>query len=223
MKAVLGKYGIGRSTMFAVNITPPNVINSSFINDLPLLIDTVNIPSIGILTDKVKIKGYGMEQNYAVGSVHEDVTITIIADGQGKVLEFLDKWVNLTFNTDSTTSSNKFGIPSGMANYPVEYWGTVEIYLYDITSAKYRTVTLHNCFPVTRGEITLGWESTDMLMKIPVSFSYQTMTTDIIDSLANTSTDINLQTGSNNRNIEKLQSIIPNTNIEQYTQRLQNI
>ncbi len=165
--SILSKVSPARPNRFAVQITPPNGLTSPISNDLMMLSNSANLPGSNFGLDVVKHKGYGLDEKRPNSLSLDDITLTIIADGRGQVLDFLHKWYEKVFSTDEdSTNSETF-------NYPVEYWGTLDIYLYDTTGGTYTTYTMSKAYPVVVGSVQLAWENNDQLMLIPVTFTYR--------------------------------------------------
>lgn len=223
LKAVFAKYGLSKPSSYLVTITPPSSLNDSFISDLPLLIDTAEIPELGFITEDIKAGGFGVTEKRVTNSTNGEFTVTIIGDASGKVLSFLESWMALTHNSNPLSGTNDYGVRPNTSNYPVNYWGTVELHVYDITSKKFWTHTLHRAFPLTRGSVQLGWEQLDSLVKIPVTFSFSVATNTRIDSISNQSSSTNDITSTNNRNLEKIQTMIVKPDVSEYSQRLTEV
>ena len=215
IKSIIGRYGIAKTSTFATLLSPPSAVKSNIINDLPMLCDTVNLPGINFDLDQTRYKGYGLYEKRPTQASFEDITMTIIADGKGLVLEFIQKWMAYVMNIDGNSPSSSYGIKSEIFNFPADYYGTIDIYIYDVNGNKYQTYTMHQAFPVALGAIQMGWENVDSLMRIPVSFTYRSFTSNALQSLANTSSETGI-TNSNTRNIEKLEKIISDPNAQAY-------
>lgn len=223
MKSIISKYGLAKPSNYLVSITPPTSLSDSFISDIALFIDTAEIPELGFGSEPIKHGGYGIEEQRVNAATHGNFTITVIGDSSGKVLSFFEKWMALTYNSNMSGGVNKFNVRPGTVNYPANYWGAVEVHMYDITSKQFWTHKLEKAFPLTRGSITLGWEQTDSLMKIPITFSYTHATNTLIESITNQSNTTNNTTSTNSRNINKIQNIINNPNVPDYIQRLTEV
>lgn len=223
IRSVLNKHGVARPSNFAVNITPPLEIYDSFVNDLPFLADTANVPAVTLTTQDYKHKGYGLSEARASGISFEPLTLTIIGDGSGKVLEFLEKWMSLVYNFNGEKEESSYGIGAELINYPVDYWGTFELYMYDIASQKYHTYKMAKAYPTSIGPVQLGWEQTDSLMHIGLNVTYRSMSTSVTEQLSSQSTPINTQRDSRARNIDALDKILTNPDIQQYKQRFDTI
>src|SRR6185503_6122256 len=98
----------------------------SILDDLHMLCDTTNLPGVSLGTDDIRHKGYGIAEKRPTTIGFEDITLTIIGDGGGKVKDLLHKWFNDVISFDNE-DENK----TGLFNYPDEYNGTMEIIVYD--------------------------------------------------------------------------------------------
>jgi hypothetical protein len=210
---------LARSTHYAVNFTPPAGVDTPVVNDLPMLCDTANLPGVVLSLDEIRHKGYGLVEKRPNSINFEDFTVSILGDAGGQVLEFVQKWLSLVTNFDGESEVSDAGIPAEMFNYPAEYWGTIELYLYDITSQIYKTYTLNKAFPVNLGAVELNWAQNDSIMRIPVTFTYRSYKMSPNGSMASSGTPINSFTDSSTRSLRSLQGLTPNANLEEYVQR----
>lgn len=169
--------------------------------------------------DEVRHKGYGLVEKRPNSINFEDFTVSILGDAKGQVLEFVQRWMALITNFDEDSEVSADGVPAEMFNYPEEYWGTVELYLYDITAQIYKTYTLKKAFPVNIGAVELGWAQNDTIMRVPVSFSYRSYKISPTQTTNSTETPINSFTDSTTRSFRSLQNLTPNSNLDEYTQR----
>lgn len=187
------------------------------------MVDTANLPGVSIVSDEVRHKGYGLSEARATGVTFDPITLTIIGDAQGKVLGFFQKWTSLVFNFNGEKGMSSYGNDSELLNYPQDYWGTLDIYLYDVAAKQYQNYKMHRAYPTSFGSVQLGWEQTDSLMRIPVTFSYRSFSSDVTDQLSTQASSINSISDSKARNIEQLEKILLTPNLPQYAQRLQTI
>ena len=216
-KGILGKRGAARPAHYAVQLMPPTAVKSPTLNDLPFMVDSANLPSIILTLDGIKHKGYGLIEQRPSGATFEDFTISIIADAKGEVLQMLNDWMSLIYNFDGeTTADSTYGIPSEKLNYPDEYVGTSEIFLYDIGSNLYKTYTMYSCFPINIGAVELGWGQTDTLMRISVTFTYRSYKTNATNA---SSTPVSNIVSGNARSVEYIQRITQNPNLTAYAER----
>lgn len=219
IRATMGKYGIARSAHYAVTFTPPSILNSPVISDLPFMCDSANLPGVILSLDDVRHKGYGLVEKRPNSITFEDFTVSIIGDASGLVLAFIQDWLSLVTNFDGESEQSTFGIAPEMFNYPAEYWGTINLYLYDITANVYKTYTLSKAFPVNLGAVELNWSNNDALMRIPMTFTYRSFKATPTSDMSSQSTPINSFTSSDARTIQSLQTLTPDGNLNDYAQR----
>lgn len=171
LKSSLNRKGYQKGSHFAVNIAPPPIMGlPSIITDIPIRTNSVNLPGVNLGVDEIKHKGYGLGERRPLSVGYEDVTLTLIADASGEINNFLHDWMELIHPTDDErvgTDSVEF------FEYPNEYYGGLEIYMYNMAGGKHTTFTLTNPFPVSIGGVQMGWENVDSLMMIPVSFAFR--------------------------------------------------
>ena len=171
IKASLSRHNPVKTSHFAVFITPPAIAESDIVREIPFMADSTNLPVSQFSVDAIKHKGFGLEEQRPAMVQFDQITITLRADAQGKTFDFIEKWKNSIFNKDEDDNDD---LPSETFNYPVEYWGTLEIHLYDNTMRQYRTYKMTKVFPQNMGSPTLDWQGSDQFMKFSVSFSYRT-------------------------------------------------
>jgi len=180
-KAKLSAHSPARGTHYAVRFFPPNGIDNGTLNDVTYFVDTVNSPSIQFSADEVKFKGYGMTEMRPAQATHEPITVTIIADSRGLFKDLFERWFRLVFNFDE--SETMHGIPVETYNYPSEYWGTIELYLYDTTSQLYTTYRMHKAFPLNMAAIPLSYADQDNLIRLSITFEYRNYSKVVGDKL----------------------------------------
>lgn len=166
--AIISKNSPAPLNKFQVFLVPPLAIRNPILDDLPMLCDTVNLPGMSLGSDEFRHKGYGLAEKRPTTFGFDDVTITIIGDSNGKVNELLQAWSNLIFPHDTNEDTG-----TELFNYPSEYYGTMEIYVYDKAGNITSTYSFQNVYPFNIGGIQLGWEQVDSFMRIPITFTYR--------------------------------------------------
>lgn len=214
IKSIMAKYGLARNNHFAVYIMPPASISNPIINDLPFLTDSVNLPTMSLVTEDVRHRGYGHMEKRPVGSTFEDVSMTILGDSGGHAFKLFEEWQMLIQNYSGERGSTNSGLRNEFFNYPSDYWGTVEIYLYDITSKKYQSYTLHKAYPVTFASQQLSWEANDTVMKLAVGFSYRSFTTTSIDEMTEQQVPEDRLINEQRLRFERFREVIESSSLE---------
>lgn len=219
----MSKWGVAKPSTFAVNITPPAAINDPFIQDLPFFVSDATLPSMFFDLSPIAHKGYGLMEQRPIAAHMDQLPLILIGDAKGRVLSFFDKWCSLVYNFDGESNGSAFGLPSEMFNYPDQYWGTVEIFMYDIAGDQYYSYKLDKAFPTGITGSQVGWNLNDSLMQISTSFAFRSFTTKSTSQLSKQATPVQSQVNSNARNLEMLQSLLVDRNSDLIAQRLQTI
>lgn len=183
-RSSLSEYeGIHRPSHFYVRIFPPSFLQTlGYVRDIEFLCDTTNLPGIQFNAVDIQPLGYGNSEKRPVDAVFESVRCDFFVDNTNSFFDFFYKWVgNINnFGVDTTRSSNATRINYGEFAYPKEYEGTVEIYLFKPDGTQTLKLTLNQAFPLAIGDLGLAWEINDSISKIPVSFSYNTWSQELL-------------------------------------------
>lgn len=170
-KAEIGRHGVQRATHFELLVTPPPSLQApEIIRNLPLRVNSVNLPSASIDTDNFKLKGYGLNEARPLGVSYDDIGLTIIADARGEIHDFFHKWMELVF----PTNDENIGADNvEFFEYPVNYYGGLELSVFDMSGNKHTTFNFVNPFVTALGAPQMGWENLDSIVLIPISFKYR--------------------------------------------------
>ena len=170
-KSSISKLGVQKTSHYSGTIIFPSALSTTVdTKELSMRINSLNLPGANIQTDDIKHTGFGLSEKRPVQLGYEDITFTIIADARGKIHNDLHKWIQLVFPTVSDENSSK---DLEYFEYPNNYYGGLEIYLYDSTGKKHTTYTFIHPYIVSIGSSSLSWENTDSLVLIPVTFAYR--------------------------------------------------
>lgn len=169
IKATLSDIGYQKSSHFACNIIPPASMNAR--GDFFLTrVNSMNLPGFNLGTDDIRYKGFGLSEKRPIQTSFEDVSLTIIADNRGEIHNTLHDWFELIHPTNDEEIGTE---DIEYYNYPVEYYGGLEIYIYDIAGNQHTTYTFIQPFPIQLGSIQMSWDTQDSLLMIPVSFAFR--------------------------------------------------
>lgn len=219
-RAALSRNGVMRQTNYAVNITPPSTLNDSIVREIPLMCDSAQIPGTSFNSDVFRHKGYGLDERRPNGINVEDVSLTFVGDARGHLLKFFDKWGNKIMNSHDNTGpgTERFG-------YPSEYYGTIELYMYDIAGNKVTVHTYQDAWPVNIGNIQVGWGLNDQVVILPVTFTYRQHLTKLVsqDEYDFSYSEIGTQTNLTSRRMAAIQTALVPPNIPDYLSRLYTI
>src|SRR5690606_26967747 len=117
----IGQLGIQRTTHYAVNLSgPAGLPNSGLLTEIPLRVNSVNLPGANFALDDIKHKGFGLPERRPIQAGFEDIAMTIIADARGDIHNSLHDWFELIFPTnDENIGSNNVEY----FEYPNNYYG----------------------------------------------------------------------------------------------------
>ncbi len=212
----MARNGVQRTSHYAVNITPPSVLNDSIVRDIPLMCDTAEIPGTMFNTDTFRHKGYGLDERRPNGLATEDVSLSFIGDARSHLIKFFDKWGNKVVNSHTSTGpgTERFG-------YPNEYYGTIEVYMYDSAANKVSTHTYQDAWPVNIGNVKVGWGDNDQLVVIPVTFTYRQHLTSLSgDDPGFSSAELATLTNTTDRRLAAVKTAINRPDVSDYLARL---
>lgn len=206
--------GLTKASKFLVRITPPSRIKGDRVFEF--LCESASLPGFALQTEEIRMTGFGNVNKVPYAPIFQDVPLSFYCDADGKVLKFFHTWLQSIFNWNENTNpsgSSAGGLRANTLAYPKDYFGTVEIIHYDDTGNKTvrRTsgipsrqasapppsqeqgiikYTLNEAYPISVGDVQVGWGMDDTLVKIPVTFSYkywnaQTLDQGAVDSRSN--------------------------------------
>lgn len=175
--------GLTKASKFLVTITAP--VQGTLLSDIPFFCEAAHLPGIAFQTDEIRMAGYGNIEKRPYATIFQDVQLTFLNDSDGKVLNFLHSWVQAVYNFNDDISPYAVtakGLPNNTFAYPTDYFGTVEITHYDDVENTVITYSLKEAYPINIGEVSVDWNSSDTLTKIPVTFSYTYWVAETLDS-----------------------------------------
>ena len=175
--------GLTKASKYLVTITAPSV-NSNLATDIPFFCESAQLPGIGMQTDEIRQAGYGNIEKRPYASIFQDVNLSFFNDSDSKVLSFLHSWMQSVYNFNDDTSpyaASERGLIKNTFAYPKEYFGTINITHYDDAEQKVITYTLNEAYPLNIQEVNVSWDSSDTLVKIPVTFTYTYWSTETLD------------------------------------------
>lgn len=169
IKASIEQSGVQKSSHFACAIIPPSGLSANFDYSLNR-VNSINFPGFGLNTDEFRHMGYGLAEKRPISTGFEDISLTIIADAKGEIHNSIHDW----FEMISPTNAEDIGADNiEYYEYPNEYYGGLELYIYDSTNNNHTTYTFINPYPIMLGSVQMSWENVDSLVLIPVTFTYR--------------------------------------------------
>ena len=168
----VNKYGVQKASHFACNISLPPSLNNGIMDQSPFRVSSINFPGFTLGTDDIRVRGYGLAEKRPIQTSFDDISVTIIADASGRIQDKLMDWMEYINPIDP----ERAGV--GQSNveyyeYPNNYYGGLESYIYDGTGKIHTTYTFIQAYPTMIGAIQMGWENNDTLILIPVTFAYR--------------------------------------------------
>ena len=115
----------------------------------------------------------GYNKKYAFKIDYDPITFTFVVDDNNKILTFMDEWLEKVFHK-----------PSGMIGFKDEYVGEIEVALLNRKQFDRVTCKIHNAFPVNINNIDLAYDNNDQIMKIQVSFVFDSLEYEFNNSLS---------------------------------------
>lgn len=166
----LSRRGVQKPSHYQLLITPPATIETPVVRDFIFRANSANLPGFNIGYDDIKHKGYGLGEKRANTISFEDITVTVIVDGQGETKKFFNDWMELILPTNDGVHGTS---NVEMFEYPVNYYGGIEITMFDGTGVAHTNWSFKDCFPISVGAVQVSWESTDTIFVLPISFAYR--------------------------------------------------
>jgi hypothetical protein len=126
---------------------------------IKLLVDTCVIPGINLMTTEMRTFGEIRETPYSV--TYPPVDISFLVDNTGSVKTFLDAWMTEIYDPVSKS-----------IGYWSDYTTDIEISLLNKNGEQIKTVQLHEAYPKSIQDISLGNDVKDVL-RLNVQFIYK--------------------------------------------------
>ena len=174
--------GLAKSSKFQVRITGPFAL--TFGTDLQFFCDSAQLPGISYMTDEIRMSGYGNIEKRPYASNIQDVPLSFYCDTDGKVFRYFHNWSQKVFNFNQSTNPNgssSSGLPMNTFAYPKEYFGIVDIMVYDEKSNEFLSYQLIDAYPISVGDVQVSWEQSDTLLKLPITFAYTYWNAETLD------------------------------------------
>lgn len=182
MSTINANGGLAKSSKFLVRITGPFAL--SFGTDLQFFCDSASLPGISYMTDEIRMSGYGNIEKRPYATNLQDVPVTFYCDTDGKVFKFFHNWSQKVFNFNQSVNPNgttSGGLSVGSFAYPREYFGTIDILVFDDKSNEFLSYQLIEAYPITVGDVQVSWEQSDTLLKLPITFAYTYWNAETLD------------------------------------------
>lgn len=171
--------GLATSNLFVTTITSPqgNFTSRFELEDsreLSFLCRTVSIPGMELGTAEVAPSGFGHKHRSPTGLQHAQLSTVFMVNSNFNTLSYFQKWMQSIINYDAEGGS--FGQEYVMS-YKDDYATTITVDVYGKQQNRNAfRYTFSNAYPTSIGEIQLAWENQAEIMTLPVTFTYDYMT-----------------------------------------------
>ena len=182
MSTINANGGLAKSSKFLVRITGPFAL--SFGTDLQFFCDSAQLPGLSYQTDDIRMSGYGNVEKRPYATIVQDVPLTFFCDTDGKVFKFFHNWSQKVFNFNQSVNPNgatSSGLGVNTFAYPKDYFGIVDILVYDDKANQFLTYQLIEAYPISVGDVQVTWDQSDTLLKLPVTFAYTYWNAETLD------------------------------------------
>lgn len=171
--------GFTRPSYFYIEIAPPPMLvdESNTMRNLAFLSESANLPGVSFATSEVRRYGYGPTERKPFAPIFVDTNISFFVDGAGVIQKFFYKWMNGIVKFDETVNGK--GAVYGRTtmrpfevNYKDQYATDIIITTVDENNNDIINVRLTKAFPIFMGDVSLGWNDTDSIARLPITFSF---------------------------------------------------
>lgn len=183
---------IAKTNRFFVTIEEPKWMaleneDPSFVrDDLMFLCSETVLPGLSFTIAENRRQGTGPLQFHPSSPAFNEVTLSFIGDGRGKVMEFFHKWMQniiLVSEFPAGTNMGRRGALPFELYYRDEYvTPVITIMVYEENQEKIIEYKLHNAWPSSITNVSMNWES-EQRMGIDVTFRYDVWTSSALDPL----------------------------------------
>lgn len=182
--AINEKNGLIKKHNFMVMVYPPTNLQSEDFRALPFFCEACALPGIVFEAQPVKMHGLGLFERRPFNPIFTEWACQLMVDGQANMVKVFHKWLQLInqFNADMTSNRSSGGKLNYEFEYPENYEGRVEIYLYDDSGQQVLMYTLYNAYPKDFPDAGLSWDASNEIMRINLAFSYKHWTNEAIDN-----------------------------------------
>jgi hypothetical protein len=189
--------GFSFAAHYMMTITAPNNMgstndgsNDDFSRDLRFYCHASQLPGISLQNFEHRPYGYGLYERRPLFANFTHLPCQFLCDAEGKVIKFFQKWMASVYNFNPNLSS---GNSTGQLKqfdlaFPEDYETRIEIETFDTKNQSIIKWTLEKAFPYDVSDMRVSWDggNGDLAINIlPVSFYYQTWTTEAITQNGN--------------------------------------
>ena len=188
-RSQIASRGLAKSSLFYVTITVPASLTNTLgsimdSNTLSFFCDTASLPGMEFGTVDYKKHGYGKSYKRPVEFNESTLPLIFMVDAEFGVVKYFHRWFQSIFNYNNGSAVRED--PQGKLPYEFEYHdnyaATIEIFVFSMNDTqKVYKYKFSKAYPMSIGEVNVAWEINDQIMKLPVTFEYDYMTTEALE------------------------------------------
>ena len=177
-KSDLSQSGVLHTNKFIVAFVSPPVMQQVSIDGQPVIhterlmqtrADAVKIPGVALLMTDIARYGNGPMQKMPHNATFTPNSITFLSDRNGEIYKYFYTWMNKIFDFSGTDSAGA----AYTTEYKTNYTTDLHVYVYDQAGNQIKDIVMYQAFPESVNDINVGWNDTNQLMKITVTFSFR--------------------------------------------------
>jgi hypothetical protein len=185
----LNKRGTLQTNKYEVKIARPRVFvrNEAIFEQLKYRAESVRIPGVTLETTDVRRYGHDIRQKTTTGASFNDVGITFIEQDMNRVSKLFYYWIDKIYGFRGIDSSRttvtvinpgqqNSTVPGSAVEYKDNYSTRIQIDVFNNNGQLTMSVILEDAFPISMGDVSLGWSDRNSLYKLNVSFAYSYIT-----------------------------------------------
>jgi hypothetical protein len=153
-----------------------SLVSISEERQMSLRCTNASFPGMQAMTkDDILRYGRGPVDKTVHNMLFSDIHCSFVVDAKGIIQNHFYRWMQSMVNTDSSGSMNssvKGALPYEVS-YKDDYITRMKITQLNNRNRPVIECQAHKVFPVSVGELQFGWEQTDQIVTLPVTFSYR--------------------------------------------------
>ena len=137
---------------------------------------TANIPGVNINAIPYQAVGQ-LPTSFPMSVINQPVAAVFMIDSDHNILNYFHNWIQKIVN-HGASNAGTFNEVDGKLPYEFGYKDeyatdiTIRHYSSESFDNKYYEVKLHNAYPITLGDLDLGWSNNNSFLTLPVAFVY---------------------------------------------------
>lgn len=156
--------GLSSPNRVRTTITGPSLLGIS--RDLAAFCPISALPGVQIENELIRHAGIGKTEQRPTDINFNSIGLQFFCDNNGDVLKYFHDWMDLIVSTKESVSN------TSLFSFPDDYVGTVEIEARTADNSIMKKYSLRRAFPVSIEDVSTGWDMTDSLILLPVTFTY---------------------------------------------------